>query len=131
MDTPKTVEQFDFQHEEETWLERLKQRFGRKLRFFWQRRRRGWDDSETWSLDYKLSEYILPRLKRFREIGAGVSHPCSLEAEEWEQAVDDMIYAHEMNLVDAFTGESWDSIDWDRVQRGFELFGKYYRDLWW
>lgn len=37
-------------------------------KFLWQRWTRGFDDSETWSLDSTISYFILPRLKRFKEI---------------------------------------------------------------
>ena len=39
----------------------------RTLKFFWQRRTRGFDDSVIWNLDNRISEFILPRLKLFRE----------------------------------------------------------------
>lgn len=45
----------------------------REITFFWQRRTRGFDDSELWSLDHTFIKYMLPRLKAFRNLrnGAG------------------------------------------------------------
>lgn len=40
----------------------------RKIKFFWQRLTRGWDDSETWSLDQTILKFIYPRLHRFAEL---------------------------------------------------------------
>ena len=40
----------------------------RGIKFFFQRMFRGWDDSETWSLDREFHKWILPRLKRFGEL---------------------------------------------------------------
>lgn len=37
------------------------------IKAFFQRRIRGFDDSEVWSLDDTILKFILPRLKRFRE----------------------------------------------------------------
>jgi len=38
----------------------------RHIKWFYQRRTRGFDDTELWSLDQPLAKYILPRLKAFR-----------------------------------------------------------------
>lgn len=35
------------------------------LKFFYQRRRRGFDDRELWNLDHTILEFVLPRLKRY------------------------------------------------------------------
>ena len=39
----------------------------RNLKYFWQRRTRGWDDSDLYSLDYTIAKFVLPRLKVFAE----------------------------------------------------------------
>ena len=39
----------------------------RPILFWFQRRFRGFDDSETWSLDYTFIKWFYPRLKRFQE----------------------------------------------------------------
>lgn len=39
-----------------------------KLKRFGQRIFRGWDDSETWSLDSSFLRWLEPRLKRFQEL---------------------------------------------------------------
>ncbi len=40
----------------------------RDIRFWWQRRWRGWDGSELFSLDYTILKFTLPRLKEFAAI---------------------------------------------------------------
>lgn len=40
----------------------------RAIRFFFQRLFRGWDDSQTWSLDVEFYKWLRPRLKRFGEL---------------------------------------------------------------
>jgi hypothetical protein len=44
-------------------LNNLIRKTKRNTKFFWQRCRRGFDDSEAWSLDQSLARVILPRLK--------------------------------------------------------------------
>ena len=100
----------------------------RWIKHFYQRRTRGWDDSDTWSLDHTIAKFVLPRLKLFRKIDFG--YPAGLTSEEWNWILDEMIWAMEFNA----SGEKWESLnedDYNRAQRGYELFGKYFLDLWW
>lgn len=105
----------------------------RKLKFWWQRRIRGYDDSDIWNLDKTLSEYILPRLKAFVPTSGypGIlKHTHGDMAEQvWESYLSDMIYAFECNLQE-WNYDVNSSFDYDRINRGFELFGRYYQFLW-
>lgn len=100
--------------------------FTRAIRFFFQRLFRGWDDSETWNLNCSIAEYILPRLKRYKEINM----VC------WDDGVlEKMILAFEyyvnMNKYDdEMYGEN--AIEfYNKVNEGLRLFAKYYGSLWW
>ena len=109
----------------------------RRVVFAYQRLVRGWDDSDTWSLDYALAKQILPRLRRFRDLrGGGVPSrllPCDsdkaieLAQAEWLAILDKMIAAFEY-----CAGEGqWDSFgDPPYVDEGLRLFAEYYRCLW-
>lgn len=58
----------------------------RKIKFFIQRCIRGFDDSETWNLDSTLYNWLLPRLKRFKEVTS--SYPgCYKSLEEWKDEI--------------------------------------------
>lgn len=48
---------------------------GRELSFWWQRRTRGFDDSDLWSLDYTMCKFMAPRLRALQ----GVVHGCPSE----------------------------------------------------
>jgi hypothetical protein len=77
----------------------------RRLKLLFQKITRGWDDRDTWGLCYTIARFILPRLKRFREIiktkNAGIpvfSHKdfkYDREKKKWLKILDDMIYAFE------------------------------------
>ena len=67
----------------------------RWIKHFYQRRTRGWDDSDTWSLDHTIAKFVLPRLKLFRKIDFG--YPAGLTSEEWNWILDEMIWAMEFN----------------------------------
>lgn len=96
----------------------------RFLKHLYQRIIRGWDDSETWSLDHSLAKLILPRLKRFKELQDG--HPSDLSEKEWDEIIDKMIFAFEW-----YSDDPWCKEVPKEVNEGIELFSKWYRDLWW
>ena len=99
-----------------------------------QLKERGFCDAETWCLDTMIAEFILPRLRRFRELGNG--YPFSFSAKTWEDALDKMIFAfdwslnHEEDQYDNLTKEAREE-NWKRYEEGITLFAKYFRDLWW
>ena len=77
------------------------------------------------SLDHVISNFILPRLKKFKEVT--VSTPFNMTGKEWDKKLDKMIYAFEW----AAKG-GWDipEEEWGKVRKGLKLFAKYYFDLW-
>ena len=88
-----------------------------------QRAERGFDDTELWNLNATIAQFILPRLKRFREINK--SYPKAISEKEWNEILDKMIkffeeYLDENNYLE-------DNLE----KEGIELFAKYFLDLWW
>jgi len=116
-------------------IERLKRKIKRldlkrKLKFFWQRKTRGFSDRETWSLYTEIAKFTLPRLKRFKEVNCGFPH--NYTEETWNKVLDDMIFA----INYAANHDDMDETllkkkDYQRIRRGLNLFGKYFLDLWW
>jgi len=105
----------------------------RSIRFFIQRRIRGWDDSDTWNLDGEIAKFTIVRLKRFKEVNNGFpGHDTTKEG--WDEIIDKMIFALDKisKWDDKDNGDStWDKEDQEKINEGLELFGKYFRDLWW
>lgn len=99
----------------------------RDIKFFWQRQTRGWDDGETFSLDYSLGKLIAPRLKRLRDITS--SHPSDIESQEWRDKLDKMIAAFEF----AGSDKRWNAnpTEYEKYREGLDLFAKNYWSLWW
>lgn len=114
--------------------------------FMWQRKTRGWDDSITWSVYTNFAEYIIPRLKRFREYGAPYATPAFLgptEAEKltkhqrnkrWDLAslnwclmIDQMVKAFELLVRNDIP----DDTEQKQINDGLELFSKHFQNLWW
>lgn len=99
----------------------------RYIRFFWDQFITGRSIQDTWSLDINLAEHILPKLRIFRTIEF-VYPACFNKAEEWNIILDKMIFAFEEILKDSYYCED---IDEEKINEGLELFGQYYRSLWW
>lgn len=92
----------------------------RREKYREQRKVRGFDNSELWSLDIVIIRFALPRLKEFRNYTQ--SFPPDFNSyEEWQQAIDKMVDAMEKYIVD-----TWDP----EAVEGIELFLKYFRHLW-
>lgn len=91
----------------------------RRIRYGEQRKERGFDDTELWSLDNTIIRFTLPRLKAFRNYTQ--SFPAGMTFEEWQGIIDKMIVGMEKYLVD-----SWD----EEAQEGIILFFTYFTHLW-
>lgn len=96
----------------------------RRILWWWQKLTRGWSDRDLWNLDDTLAQWLLPRLKAFQKKTFG--HPYGFESEEeWKAAIGEMIWAIERRWSHTL---SVDEVA--RQEKGFELFGKYWRALW-
>lgn len=107
--------------------------------FFWQRKTRGWDDSDTWSLDMTIAAFVLPRLERFKEIHNGVpgrltyspdgsNIDIKISSKNWDNILDKMIAAFKLISEDIWAQDE------DRrkiTEEGLDLFREYYGNLWW
>jgi len=105
-------------------------RLYRKIKnFIWEvnfRRKHRFKSLDIFNLNHATAKFIVPRLKLFRE--RTYSYPMGLTPEKWKVILDDMIFALEFEI------NQWDKEytdkDFKRIQKGFKLFGKYFRDLW-
>ncbi|MFW6242877.1 MAG: hypothetical protein ACOC2W_01845 [bacterium] len=106
-------------------------RYIRFFKFLYQKLVRGFPDSDTWSLDYTIAKFTLPRLKRFKEIqqNKDMFVPMDLDKEDWIEIIDMMIYAMESIVYDCSGTDN--DIVWEDVETGLDLFHQYFRKLWW
>lgn len=97
----------------------------RLTKFAKQRAERGFDDTETWSLASTIAAFVLPRLKRFREVSQG--HPADRTEEQWTADLDEMIWAFQQIVDD----ESWSFEEAERLTDALRKFGDQFMNLWW
>ncbi len=103
-------------------------RSGGKLHFIknlYLRYRYGAGCCDVFNADYYLAKKILPVLKQFKKRNYG--YPMNLTSEEWDKILEEMIWSFQY-LVDGEKDES--PKNWKRAERGYKLFGKWYRNLW-
>ena len=101
-----------------------------------QLKKRGFSDSETWSLDSVICEFVLPRLIRFKKLNNGFPGGGDMTFEKWNAAIDEMIFAFDWSLnceedkYDKLTQSQRDD-NWKRYEAGMDSFSKWFRHLWW
>lgn len=118
----------------------------RIIKYWFQRRCRGWDDGDTWSLDCTMAALMLPRLRRLRKIGKTVAGPSSVflpkdfnfsestesQEEAWikagikqEQIFDDIEY-----FLQQYSENGNMDLD-DRAKKGRRQLIRYVDTMWW
>jgi hypothetical protein len=96
----------------------------------WQKLTRGYSDEELWNLDSTICEWLLPRLKAFKERTNG--YPPTLNSpKEWDTILEKIILALELHNSDLPDSPEQARIEGEQIKEGFELFGKYFCNLWW
>ena len=113
-----------------------------------QREKRGFDDSETWNLDYTVACFLLPRLRRFIElIETHPGIPSTLDSfDQWKDILRKIEWSiKEIAEDEPESPEMPDKDDeeamnfWrsemeryeNRVQDGLSLLGTWFQHLWW
>ena len=104
-----------------------------KVWFFLQRRFRGFGDDDLCSLDHHLATLILPRLVAFRRASSWFA-PADMEEDTWLAIIDEMIWT--FHTLATYWDDDGAWLDDDkgeinrRIDKGLELFAKYFRYLW-
>ena len=107
------------------------------------------DNYDTWSMDSTLSLLIHPMLVQLKATQHG--HPADMTEQEWDEILDEMIWAFEQKCRDDWESDYYEYEDdntgrfgmklvWEdragaeahqeRLTNAFTLFGKYYENLW-
>lgn len=94
----------------------------------------GFSNSETWCLYSCICQFILPRLKRFRDIKA--AYPMGLKQEEWTEMLDKMIFSFEWAMLNdegenLYLSEEEQKANWEKYKEGMNLFSEWFMALWW
>jgi hypothetical protein len=117
------------------YLTKKDKRYNKHLK---QLKTRGFSDSETWSLYSNIAMFILPRLIQFRKIvrtHAYGGYPLGLTEQTWNDMLGEMIFAFDWSITsDEKSAKMTDeevTAAWERYKKGMQLFGEWFRGLWW
>lgn len=87
-------------------------------------------DEDFYSLDMTFAKFILPRLMHFKNLeGLGFPGKEKMTMKKWQNILDKMIFAMEYCAGE----DQFEDIDPKMekiVQEGLNLFGQYFRSLW-
>lgn len=112
---------------------RLIKEYTDQIKWYFQKKFRGYADIEVWGLDIAIAKFVLPRLRALRRLPP-MGHPIELTYEEWLEILDKMIYAMEFIVRDENgqmgREEYCSQENHGKVKEGLELLGKYFMDLW-
>ena len=96
--------------------------------------------SDLWNLDITIANFVLPRLKKFKEKNDGYPGREEMDTpEKWNEALDKMILAFEYVIhefdwwIDTEIKKSHFDEDKRRqavIDEGLQLFVKWFRYLW-
>lgn len=92
----------------------------RWCKFWWQRRTRGFDDSELWNLDYAVYQFIYPRFLAWRKF-------TRILLTEDENKELDLI---EESLKFHSSEERWKFWEWNKYEKGLDLLRVWMERLW-
>lgn len=115
----------------------------RSLKWWLQKKKRGWSDLELWNLDDTVSKWIVPRLKAFRAETIGC--PPDMEFIDWQLEISEMIFGFEFDGPEWYEKNVFPIKDQDaknakikeyidlckRAEDGRILFAKRFDHLWW
>lgn len=90
-----------------------------------QLRERGYDDTESWNLDHTIMQFILPRLKTFRQ--NTLSFPGEMTHGKWMKILDRMILGVEYYIDEELEK---DEKYYRTVNIGLGFLVKYFSHLW-
>lgn len=88
----------------------------------------GWDDSVCYNLNTSTAIWLLPKLRRYKEIHK--SFPMGLTEKEWQSILDEIIWFLEQESADQDFVTTCNSTYHTRYDNARMLFGKYFSDLW-
>lgn len=98
----------------------------REVLFVKQRLERGFDNSETWSLSDTIANFILPRLKAYKE---NIDEIVLKDKHSKHKKVEYMIEAFEIVL--AHPTYLFSPAEMKKYKRGMKAFSEYFLALWW
>lgn len=103
----------------------------KKLKWFLQRRFRGWADCDLWDMDYHLAKLILPRIRAYRDFKKenSAGYPANLTEKDWNEILDKIVDGFELFLECEIGDDLWEYAQ-PKIEGGLKLFGRWFGHFW-
>lgn len=114
----------------------------RPIKHWWQRRTRGFDDSELWCLEETISDFALPRLKAFKDQYSKMGYPSAVKVElgydmeDYEEGTEEACVKHWQWIIGEMIwfleADTWGltKAEQARLEEASTLWGRYFKHLW-
>lgn len=103
----------------------------RTKRFTKQYEKQGWCDMETWNIDARFAEWIIPRLRRFIALNNGYpGGSTGMTEKKWAGTLHDMLEGFECMTCDDYYNNK-DTKTYVKAMKALKLFGEWAPHLWW
>ena len=108
----------------------------RNIKYWFQRRTRGWSDDETWNLDYEFIKWINSRFKKYKELASKIvdleDHKFTYKRKKYTQLelIDKVIELSDTLLASYWVYED----DFDKygiANEIFDIFKTIFWAMWW
>jgi hypothetical protein len=86
-----------------------------------------YEDSEIWSLDRTIAEFVYPRLLRLSQ-NKGI--PGDMKEDEWDDIFNKMVAAFMLIVNEDNYPHGMNDIQQKQIDEGLSLFAKYFQCLW-
>ena len=97
----------------------------REVEYSKQRKMRGFDDSETWSLTDTIVNFSLPRLERYLEITKTMN-----DSDEYINELESVVKSFKLIIRDR-GARNFNNTEQQTVDKGLDLFRELFMGLWW
>ncbi|MBS7020380.1 MAG: hypothetical protein KH135_00705 [Firmicutes bacterium] len=108
-------------------------KFKRNIKYWFQRRTRGWSDDETWNLDYAFIKWVNSRFKKYKEQASATVdldyHRFEYKRKEYTQLelIDKVIELSDKYLNTSLLENKLDPIK----NEIFDIFKLIFWTMWW
>lgn len=105
----------------------------RNIKYWFQRRTRGWSDDETWNLNYEFIKWINSRFKKYKELASKIvdleNHKFTYKRKKYTQLelIDKVIELSDEYIDSDFLEDKLDQIK----NEIFDIFKLVFWTMWW
>lgn len=85
----------------------------------------------TYDLQETIVKYTVNKMRKFRELNDG--YPPHMSENKWDKILGEITYSfeHYVEFEKLYLLDEKYEKEYKKINKGFALFGKYFKHLWW